>query len=1364
METREKIKNIFNYLLSVKGINEKIVRNVKEYDKTIWEKDMENVAGCSINKDLAQDWWIKVDKRARDIYNYFFSIYQNIQKKGENIELVHGNGIVYDVINGEKIVHPIFITPVELSFETEEGKFYIKPCTNVNLETYFLQGLPVNHCKLISLKDAIKFEGIDPRDTTTMEKYFGDIIDALNVEGDIHDNKVNCNDLNVDEKPVIHMESIFMVRKASTSLWKEEIKNILDELDKGLLIPKPIEALVSKDNVWEEEEIKEEWRKISEDLLFPLPANEQQKEVARAVGEHFGVVVQGPPGTGKSHTIANLICHFLAHGKKVLVTSETDRALKVLEEKIPEEIRGLCISLLGNDAKSFQQLEESVRKITDNLSLNPRDLEKELNVTRKELNLCRDNQKALIHKLKDIDKKENESINYCGNDYKLVDIAKWLKENEKEYSWIEDDIKPYTKSPISENDFERLKQYAKKINKKDIEVINKVGIIIDKFPTYREVYDAINNYIRLKGKYIENKSFIEGWNIYDNKRFQYHNVIKIIETAEYKLDNIEKMGFNEVLADYYNSNILKHSISGLSARWNSYMKRLAVIKKELNDHCVCLPENVDLSIFERDFNKVYEELSKKGNIGKLFSIFHKDCRYVIDNCRVDYNPLETLPQAIIVKLYLEEKFIERNILDLWNNTFKLYSNLKVDKKYINNTVIIEEYMKIVEDIVNWNDKIKLETSKLLGRIQFPTDMNWYEKHTFIYIKNCLNAINEIYEYKDIEAYLQSLKNLIYSTKELDMLCNAIEDLDLDRLKEAFLEIERLKKIKLYVSDMDIILSRLRNTCPKVCSKILSGDVENVKNWNRAWRWREWNCMLNSLNNIDESDLEERLENEKEKEKKLIKEIICKQTWYNQVLKISEEEKRSLFSWLQAVKRIGKGKGKYAGEYVKLAQKEIENCKGFIPVWIMPLNRVIENIKLTENKFDVIIFDESSQSNIFALCALMRGNKAIIVGDDKQISPEVIGIEQENIKSLINIYLKDIPNKEWFDLQTSLYDTALRVFPSRVMLKEHFRCIPDIIGFSNRLCYSGDIIPLRYAQRFERFEPAISAVRIANGKREEKKGINIEEAEAVVEKIYDCCRNKNYRGMTMGVISLLGEAQADYIQELLRNKIGEEEIVKRKIVCGDAYSFQGDERDVMFLSMVIGDNIKFASLTKESDIRRFNVAASRAKNQMWLFYSIEPKSLNRDCVRFSLLNYCINYENYKREDRNIDYIFYSDLQRDVYKILAGKNYNIYPNVNIGGYKIDFVLEGFKNKVAIVCENPDENTTLTWDETYEAQLKLKSSGWNIIKIRAVDFYRNIDNTMNKVFSKLQNQEMLPYNEDMSIEKNKELFKNSKELKAV
>ncbi len=116
---------------------------------------------------------------------------------------------------------------------------------------------------------------------------------------------------------------------------------------------------------------------------------------------------------------------------------------------------------------------------------------------------------------------------------------------------------------------------------------------------------------------------------------------------------------------------------------------------------------------------------------------------------------------------------------------------------------------------------------------------------------------------------------------------------------------------------------------------------------------------------------------------------------------------------------------------------MEKCKSIIPVWIMPLEKVIENIKPSKEQFDVVIFDESSQSNIFAISALMRAKKAIIVGDDKQISPEIVGMDQGMISNFIDKYLDGIPHNQWFDLQTSLYDTALRTFKDRIMLKEHF---------------------------------------------------------------------------------------------------------------------------------------------------------------------------------------------------------------------------------------------------------------------------------------------------------------------------------------
>ena len=75
-------------------------------------------------------------------------------------------------------------------------------------------------------------------------------------------------------------------------------------------------------------------------------------------------------------------------------------------------------------------------------------------------------------------------------------------------------------------------------------------------------------------------------------------------------------------------------------------------------------------------------------------------------------------------------------------------------------------------------------------------------------------------------------------------------------------------------------------------------------------------------------------------------------------------------------------------------------------------------------------------------------------------------------------------------QTSLYDTALRVFPDRIILKEHFRSLPEIIGFSNKLCYFNEIKILRHAKKIRKIIDTYKTVKVNNGKeRDEKKSIN-----------------------------------------------------------------------------------------------------------------------------------------------------------------------------------------------------------------------------------------------------------------------------------
>jgi hypothetical protein len=95
----------------------------------------------------------------------------------------------------------------------------------------------------------------------------------------------------------------------------------------------------------------------------------------------------------------------------------------------------------------------------------------------------------------------------------------------------------------------------------------------------------------------------------------------------------------------------------------------------------------------------------------------------------------------------------------------------------------------------------------------------------------------------------------------------------------------------------------------------------------------------------------------------------------------------------------------------------------------------------------------------------------------------------------------------------------------------------------------------------------------------------------------------YEGRTMGVISLQGEAQAKLIEHKLLENLEPDVIEQRRRICGDAYAFQGDERHIVFLSMVAAPGeARIAALSNDAARQRFNVAARRAQDQLWLFHS------------------------------------------------------------------------------------------------------------------------------------------------------------------
>ena len=101
-------------------------------------------------------------------------------------------------------------------------------------------------------------------------------------------------------------------------------------------------------------------------LFFPFPSNPSQRRVAHLVDDPNTriTVVQGPPGTGKSLTIANLACHLVASGKRVLITSQKDKALDVVDGLLRQlELPQLPMTLLRQDKESKKELRGRLDKI-----------------------------------------------------------------------------------------------------------------------------------------------------------------------------------------------------------------------------------------------------------------------------------------------------------------------------------------------------------------------------------------------------------------------------------------------------------------------------------------------------------------------------------------------------------------------------------------------------------------------------------------------------------------------------------------------------------------------------------------------------------------------------------------------------------------------------------------------------------------------------------------------------------------------------------------------------------------------------------------------------------------------------------------
>ena len=438
---------------------------------------------------------------------------------------------------------------------------------------------------------------------------------------------------------------------------------------------------------------------------------------------------------------------------------------------------------------------------------------------------------------------------------------------------------------------------------------------------------------------------------------------------------------------------------------------------------------------------------------------------------------------------------------------------------------------------------------------------------------------------------------------------------------------------------------------------------------------------------------------------------------------------------------------------------------------MPLHRVWETVDAEPAMFDTVIIDEASQAGVESLALLLLARRIIVVGDDKQNSPGAEFVLEVDIDRLARQHLADFQFLNEFRPDTSLYDHAYRSVRNPISLREHFRCVPEIIRFSNELCYrDSPLVPLRQppADRLPPLKSTFIDRGSCNG--EGQRITNRAEAEDIVEAVQACIADDAYRDKSIGVIVLQGHAQAELIERMLAEVLQPKVREERKLRCGVPATFQGDERDVIFLSLVVAPNHRYRALTGGADQRRFNVAMSRAKDQVWLFHSVKEHDLSREDLRWRLLNFIYGrglepevYEEIERLEREAmrkprirgeqPPPYDSWFEVDVALELLRRSYRVRSQWKVAEKSIDLVVQGLANRLAVECYGDAWHGPEEYEHDLNRLRQLERGGrWTFVIIREAEFYTDRSRAIQPVLEECERLGIYPadqYEESPSVE---------------
>ena len=1320
-----------------------------------------------------------VKSRTQELFMELYELYDRLRKDPERLEIVAGNGFFLSGLDSS-VNHPIILKRVRLHYDNKGRMQLLDSDYPTELYVDMFQDMPgVEPEGIRAFAEALDVGDIHPW-AENMGAFLANTATALTPNCRY---AVNRFDVLPTDWYLAYERPVLFLRKVQPGT-ERSIAAMMARIERDGDVPESLLRLVDVDAPQEQAEPfgmnLADIRGEAEDILLTKAANAEQLGIARKITASPAVVVQGPPGTGKTHTIANLLGHFLAQGQHVLVTSSTNKALSVLKEKLPAGIQDLCVSLIDGDRRD---MELSVKGICERLSQsNHEELAKEAEHLQQErqqlLQLLTEKRRVL----EDMQRYEAK------RDYYVLDGKAWSLSRMAAFIHDHAALRDVVPGPVADGSLPLTRAELAELYQTnslfDAEALTEIA---EELPQRSQLLqpEAAGKLLELSAAEAgQREALLAGLPdvTVDEAGCLWKKEQPVaLELSAKRLQEAgnlyAQIDFARLHERWAQEAILAGKQGGAHLEMWQMLGAAIERVQQLKQQNMTQFFGVDFQYkgkqpLRQEWIQSLAEMAAAfdahGKLSWWDKLFHSEWKSLQQEFTVDGHSLSSRRECQLAMQYILLHQARHEAAVKWQQLLEPYGMITYEELCAqgdDTDDLLSAHWREVEGYLHWQENVwgelrlfwrqagvKLDQTYSRNHYATPhgelkTQLSWLEQDFPCWQKLLLMQAAR----QDSADSLRETKAALDAAdgKLTAQFRAALAVGDGEAYAAAYAKLVRYEKLLPVYAKRQELLARLAELAPQWASRIErqegdDGASQQPAQIKDAWLYAQFSRELSELPPGEPQLLEHEIGDLTSRLTDITASLAEKRAWQHLLENVAGTGlQASLVGWSKAVQKLGKGKGRYAARHIREAKACMLEAQAAVPAWIMPLSRVWQNVSPDSPKFDIILIDEASQADITTLPLLYLARKAIIVGDDKQVSPSAVGISADEITHLQSTTIEGIvPHASLYTMDTSLYDIAQMNFAARMMLTEHFRCVPEIIGFSNQLTYDGRIRPLRESNRS--LQPWVQ-VRV-RGIREPGKKQNLMEAEYIVATLMACLEDPAYKGKKFGAISLLGEEQSKLIRELAAQEIGITALEACDFLCGSPADFQGDERDVIFLSLVdsrdsleAGQKMRLMSDGHAGDIaKRYNVAVSRARDQLWIFHSMDQDDLKEGDLRRTLLDYAgIPQATADAMDKQP-----TSLELTVTRSLQEKGYEICQNMPVGSLTVPVAVQSGDKRVIIACDGEHWVDSIKEAASLRySQAVLERLGWTFLRVRGSQWYLDPEKSLQTLEKQLQALGIVP-----------------------